>query len=177
MAEFISFMSNKMKNHLYFLIIILTGCYGVNSETSEIASMSPTCLDSLAWDKICKEHSIDSIKDPLLLSKVEEIRNHFIKPDYILYFKETPEELIGCNWYSIRVAYNKNISDHTVDGLSQSLGNKEQRRIRDRVYKELMKYQCDKGRNQMMKEMEEDVPYADSHEKYPLKLKDPESEK
>jgi hypothetical protein len=78
-------------------MLFLNSCQFANSETSEIGSMSPNCLDSTAWKKICQKYSIDSIKDPKLLSKLEEVKNHFIEPDYILYFKDGPEEIIECD--------------------------------------------------------------------------------
>jgi len=130
--------------------------------------MSPKCLDSLAWETMCAEHSVDSIKDEHLLKKLEDIKNHFIKPDYILYFKEQPAEIIGCDWYSVRVVYNEKIADQTLTGLSPLLGNSEQKRIRNRVFSEIMKYQCEEGRKETLKLMEADVPYAESHKKYPL---------
>ena len=151
-------------------MLVLNSCQFANSETSEIGSMSPTCLDSLAWKKICQEYSIDSIKDPKLLSKLEDVKNHFIKPDYILYFKNGPEEIIGCDWYSIRVVYNEKIADQTLTGLDPFLGNDEQKRIRNRVLKEIMKYQCEEGKKETLKEMSKDVPFAESHKDYPLKM-------
>lgn len=155
-----------MKGIYILFAIIVSSCYGVNSETSEIGSMSPSCVDSLAWTKICQEHSIDSIKDPELLRKLEQVKNHFIKPEYILYFKDEPEEIIGCDWYSVRVVYNKKISSQTLDGLSPELGNDEQKRIRNRVLKEIMKYQCQEGQLETLQEMGKDVPYSDSHKDY-----------
>ena len=156
-----------------FLILIITislyGCYGVNSETSEVGSMSPSCIDSLAWKNICQKHSIASIKDPNLISRLEDVKNHFIKPDYILYFDEEPKEIIGCDWYSIRVVYNEKIADQLLTGLSPLLSNKEQKRIRNRVFAELIKYQCEEGKSEMMKAMETDVPFAESHKNYTLK--------
>lgn len=106
---------------IYFLALtILSSCdfHFANSETSEIGSISPSCLDSLAWGKMCSEFSIDGIKNEKLLKRVDDIKNHFIKPDYILYFKDEPEEIIGCDWYSIRVAYNEKIVDQAITGLS-----------------------------------------------------------
>jgi hypothetical protein len=148
----------------------LNSCQFANSETSEIGSISPTCLDSLAWKKICQEHSIDSIKEPKLLSKLEDVKNHFIRPDYILYFKDEPEEIIGCDYYSIRVVYNENIANQTLMGLDPLLGNDEQKRIRNRVLNEIMKYQCDEGKKETLAEMSKDVPFAESHKIYPLKI-------
>lgn len=158
-----------MKIIYLFIALILSGCYGVNSETSEIGTMSTSCLDSLAWTKMCQQNSIDSIKDPELLAKLKDVKKHFIKPDYILYFKDEPEEIIGCDWYSIRVVYNKKIADQTLTGLDPLLGNDEQKRIRNRVLKELMKYQCSEGQLETLKKMEEEVPFAESHKDYPLK--------
>ena len=158
-----------MKAIYLLTAIVLSSCYGVNSETSEIGSMNLSCLDSQAWKKIAQEYSIDSIQDPILLTKVDEVKNHFIKPEYILYFKDKPEEIIGCDWNSIRVVYNKKIANQILDGLDPLLGNDEQRRIRNRVLKEIMKYQCNEGQLETLTEMEKEVPYAESHKEYPLK--------
>lgn len=155
---------------LYLFIILLTtsSCYQVNSETSEIAIINASCLDSLAWDKILQEHSVHKIKDSSLIIGLKSVKNHFIKPDYILYFDDEPKEIIGCNWGAIRVVYNENIASHSLTGLSTLLSNKEQKRIRNRVLIELLKHQCDKGKFEMAKEMEKDVPFANSHKNYPL---------
>lgn len=157
-----------MKANAIILAVIFTSCYGINSQTSEIGSMSPSCLDSLAWQKICQQYSVDSIKDPTLLAALEEVKDNFIKPEYILYFKDEPEEIIGCDWYSIRVVYNKKIAVHSLTGLSPLLGNDEQKRIRDRVLREIMKYQCREGQLETMKEIDSQVPYAEEHKDYPL---------
>jgi hypothetical protein len=154
---------------MIFTILVLNSCQFSNTETSEIGSMSPTCLDSLAWKKICQEYCIDSIKEPKLLSKLKDVKNHFIKPDYILYFKDEPEEIIGCDWYSIRMVYNEKIAAQTLTGLDPLLGNDEQKRIRNRVLKEIMKYQCDEGKKETLEKMSKDVPFAESHKEYPLK--------
>jgi len=39
-------------------------------------------------------------------------------------------------------------------------------RIRNRVFSELMKYQCEEGKSEMIKAMERDVPLAESHKDY-----------
>lgn len=160
---------NRIKAIHLSLTLLLAACYGVNSETSEIGSMSPTCLDSLAWTKLCQTYAIDSIKDSSLLSKLADVKNHFIQPKYILYFKDEPEEIIGCDWYSIRVVYNKKIADQTLDGLDPLLGNAEQKRVRNRVLQALMDYQCEAGKKETLKAMAEAVPFAESHKAYPLK--------
>jgi hypothetical protein len=158
---------------LFLLIVLLlsAGCNQLftNAETSEIGSMSPSCLDSLAWGKLCREHSVDSVTHQALRIKLEDLKNHFIKPDYVLYFREEPEEIIGCDWYSIRVVYNRKIADQVLDGLDPLLGNDEQKRVRNRVLKEILKYQCTEGQKETLEEMRKDVPYAESHKNYPLK--------
>ncbi|MDI1233271.1 MAG: hypothetical protein PSX81_03195 [bacterium] len=152
-------------------ILILNSCQFANSETSEIGSISARCLDSLAWGKICQQYSTDSIKKSKLLAELEKVKNHFIKPQYILYFKDEPEEIIGCDWSSIRVVYNASIANQTLTGLDPLLGNGEQKRIRNRVLKEIMKYQCEAGKMETIKAMKAEVPYAESHKNYPLKIK------
>ena len=155
---------------LILTMFVFNSCQFTNSETSEIGSFSPTCLHSLAWKKICAEYSTDSIKEPKLHSKLEDVKNHFIKPKYILYFKNEPEEIIGCDWYSIRVVYNEKIADQILTGLDPLLSNVEQKRIRNRIMKEIMKYQCEEGKKETLKEMRKNVPFAESHKNYPLKL-------
>lgn len=146
----------KMNTCCLMLLAFLTyGCYGINSETSEISTINTTCLDSLTWDRICETHSVDRIEDSSWIEGLEAVKNHFIKPDYILYFDSEPREIIGCSYYSIRVAYNPQIAHQPVSGLSTLLSNEEQTRIRNRVFKELMKYQCEKGQEETLKAMEQ----------------------
>ena len=153
---------------LIFLISTLFACdfQFVNSETSQIGDTDWNCLDSLAWEKLCEQHSIDSIKDKEFVNGLKLVENHFLKPKYILYFNSNPKEIVGCDWYSIRVAFNPNISNDAINGLSADLSNKEQKRIRNRVWKELYKHQCKKGQNETIKKMERDVPFSESHKNY-----------
>ena len=151
-------------------MLVFNSCQFANSETSEIGSMSPSCFDSLAWKKICQQYSTDRIKNTKLLSELKDVKYHFIKPDYILYFKDGPEEIIGCDWYSIRVVYNETIADQTITGLDPLLSNDEQKRIRNRVLKEIMKYQCEVRKKETLEAMSKDVPFAESHKSYPLKM-------
>lgn len=161
----------KMKTyHLFAWAFLFTGCYGVNSETSEIGSIDALCLDSTAWEKICEEHSPGNIKNQEWASKIQDIKEHFSKPSYLLYFKEEPQEIIGCDGYSVRAVYNSQLADQVLTGLSPLLGNKEQKRIRNRVLTEIMKYQCEKGRAKTEANMKKDVPHAESHKAYPLPL-------
>ncbi|MDB4297197.1 hypothetical protein N9901_00420 [Flavobacteriaceae bacterium] len=138
-----------MRNLYYvaFLSILLSGCsFGVNSKTSQIGNLNDKCLDKNAWEKMTELYSIENIKDSSLVKNINEIKNHFIKPKYILYFDEAPREIIGCDYYSIRAVYNANIADQVLSGLSQQLSDREQVRIRNRVQKALMEYQCAEGK-------------------------------
>lgn len=156
---------------LVLLIIACTGltscdAYFVNSETSQIGDTDWNCLDTLAWEKLCSEYSINSIEEEQYLDGLELVKNHFLKPKYILYFKSNPKEIVGCDYYSIRVAFNPKISNGTLDGLSPELSNEEQKRIRNRVWNEVSRYQCDQGQMETMKKMERDVPFAESHKNH-----------
>ncbi|MFT5820048.1 MAG: hypothetical protein ACI8ZM_001282 [Crocinitomix sp.] len=138
-----------MRNIIYIILlsISLSGChYGVNSKTSQIGNLNDKCLDKNAWKKITESHSITKIKDSTFSAKVDDVKNHFMKPEYILYFDEAPKEIIGCDYYSIRVVYNPNISSRTQNGLSPGLTDVEQVRIRNRVQKLLMEHQCPEGK-------------------------------
>ncbi|MCH2235613.1 MAG: hypothetical protein MK078_15335 [Crocinitomicaceae bacterium] len=152
----------------FILVFISVSCINlVNEETSQIGNLDPMCLEDSAWTKICQEHSIEKISDPDYLMGLESINNHWLSPDYVLYFDEEPKEIIGCDWYGVRIVYNKNISSNTLTGLSPQLGNDEQKRIRNRVMRELIKYQCAEGQLQMLSDMSKEVPFADSHIDYP----------
>ena len=155
------------KSVIYSAISLLMSCqYGINSETSEIGSINATCLDAQAWEMVCKENTIDSIVDPSWLQGLEKVENHFIKPEYVLYFNEEPKEIVGCDAYTIRVVYNETISNQTLTGQSPQLSNKEQKRIRNRVLGALMNYQCDSGKAKTLEQMKKPVPFHDAHEKY-----------
>jgi len=128
-------------------MISLSGCYyGVNPETSQIGDLNDKCLEKNAWKKMVELYSIKNITDTNFLKKVDDVKNHFIKPDYILYFSEIPKEIIGCDYHSIRAVYNPQTADQVLSGLSPQLSDKEQIRIRNRVQKALMEYQCEEGK-------------------------------
>ena len=137
------------------LIFIMVGCYGVNSETSQIGDINSTCQSNMAWEKIVKEYSTDKIKDSSFIEGLKDVQNHFLKPDYILYFESGPQEIIGCDWYSVRVAYNPKIFASSINGLTPALSDKEQVRIRNRVLKLLYQYECTEGKKILLKEMKE----------------------
>ena len=154
------------------LLLAVCSCNGsfVNSETSQIGNLNGVCVDTNVMKKLGRKFSIDSLKDSVLLLKVKQIKEHFIHPEYVLYFDEEPIELVGCDFYSIRNVYNAKISEQVLDGLDIVLSNDEQVRIRNRVLKEYLKFQCDKGKNQTELEMTEPAIYSNSHKNYSPKL-------
>ena len=135
--------------------LLLSSCYGVNSETSEIGDTYYTCRNKNTWNEISKEYSINEIKDSTFLEGLKEVKNHFLKPDYIIYFKSEPKEIVGISNEVIRVAFNPKIFNGSISGLSPSLTDKEQVRIRNRVLKLLYKYECPEGKRQILKALKE----------------------
>jgi hypothetical protein len=144
-----------------------------NAETSQIGNLNGVCVETNVMKQLCQKFSVDSIKDSILLLKAKKIKEHFIHPEYVLYFAEEPIELVGCDFYSIRNVYSPKISEQVLDGLDMSLSNDEQVRIRNRVLKEYMMFQCDKGKNQTEVEMKQPAIYSNSHKNYSPKLLTP----
>ncbi len=125
--------------------------------------MSPECLSETAWQDAMKKYSTEKITDSVFLEGLKEVQNHLVKPNYILYFDEEPKEIVGCDWYSIRVAFNPNITYYSVDGLTTALSDKEQVRIRNRVFEVLMEYQCEDGKAAMLKAMKEPAVFSEEY--------------
>ena len=137
-----------MKLLLYSLLISLTGChYGVNEKTTIIGSLVTNCLEDGAWNSIKNEYSSENIDDPLFLSKIEKFKSEPFETE-LLYFTNKPREIIAVSrdHYSIRYIFNPNISSQVLDGLSLKLTETDKKRIRNRVQKVLMNYQCDMGK-------------------------------
>jgi hypothetical protein len=145
-----------------FLILLLNGCYyGVNEMTSEIGSLNSTCLEDSVWKELTAKYTVDSISKPEFREGLKDVKNHFIKPQYILYFSSGPEEIIGCDWYTVRVVFNPNLSTRTMSGLDPSLSDDEQVRIRNRVQKLLIPYQCDKGKLESLEWMKQPAVFSE----------------
>lgn len=155
-------MTNHSKVFCYFfLLTTFTSCYyGANKETSEIGTLNMTCISDSAWDSLCKIYSTQNIKDSTFTRHLSDVKNHFIKPNYILYFDTEPKEIIGCDYYSVRVAYNPKIADQAVSGLDPVLRDEEQVRMRNRVQGLLIKYQCKAGQEESIKAMQEPAPFS-----------------
>ena len=139
--------------HLTVLSLIV-GCYGVNERTSAISSLDARCVDSTSWDAIYKTYCTDNIKDSLFMDKIKEIRKEPFETD-VLYFEDGPEELIAISpeHYAIRYVYNPNISSKVLNGFSQELKESDKRRIRNRLYRMVMNYQCLEGKANSIKVM------------------------
>lgn len=154
-----------MKKHLIKICIVISAllllsCYGVNSETSEIGDTYYTCRNKNAWKEITKEYSTSEIKDSTFLEGLKNVQNHFLKPDYIVYFKSEPREIVGISNEIIRVAFNPKIFNGSISGLTPSLTDKEQVRIRNRVLKLLYKYECPEGKKQILKALKEPAIFS-----------------
>lgn len=144
-----------IKIGILILVVLLSSCYGVNSETSEIGNTYYTCRNKNTWEEISKEYSIHQIKDATFLEGLKDVQNHYLKPDYIIYFKSEPREIVGISNEVIRVAFNPKIFNGSISGLSPSLTDKEQVRIRNRVLKLVYKYECQEGKRQILKALKE----------------------
>ena len=154
-------MKNRFLKIISILSIsLLTGCYGVNSETSEIGNINSVCLPKNAWTEIQKKNSTDKITDSTFMEGLKYVKNHFLKPEYIIYFQSEPKEIVGCDYYSIRVVYNPEIADFGLDGLSPQLSDKEQTRIRNRVLNLVKEYACEEGKIALTKEMNEPAVFS-----------------
>lgn len=150
----------KITVAVLLIVLLVAGCYGVNSETSEIGSYDWTCLTEKKIRYIEQEHSIDKIQDSVFKAGLQDVKNHFLTPKYIVYFDETPKEIIGFDGYSIRVAFNPSISYAAVDGLSPQLSDSEQVRIRNRLFRLLWEKECDKGKLRLQKFMSEPAVFS-----------------
>ncbi len=157
-----------MRNLIYILALLISLCacnYGVNSKTSQIGNLNDKCLNKQAWENLTELYSPENIKDSNFAKRVDDLRNHFTKPKYILYFDESPKEIIACDHYSVRAAYTPAIADQVIDGLSPQLSDNEQIRIRNRVQKALMKYQCPEGKLESIKWMKRPAIFSEEYYK------------
>ena len=148
-------------------LLVMNGCYyGVNKETSEIANLDISCLDTTAWSSLCNKYNTNNIKDTSLLQGLQYVKEHFIEPTYVLYFDQEPIEIVGCDYYSIRVVFKPNYKNQALDGLSPQLTDQEQVRIRNRILKILMEYQCSEGKIKTEELMKEPAVFSKKwHEK------------
>lgn len=131
-----------------------------NSESSQIGNLNTSCLSDFAWDSLCNIYSINNIKDSVFSMQINKIKNHYISPNYILYFDKEPKEIIGCDDLGPRVVFNPKLAHFALDGLSPELSDEEQVRMRNRVQILLMKYQCKSGQNEAIQSMQKPAPFS-----------------
>lgn len=60
----------------------------------KIGDLNTDCLERNAWDSIKAAHSVENITDPLFIRSLESFEGRTFKTE-ILFFKESPKELIG----------------------------------------------------------------------------------
>jgi len=141
-----------MKGQLYILLsigcICLLACnYGVNEKTTHIAYINNTCLRNNAWDTIINIYSTENVTDSLFTEALTEFKKTSF-PVSVIYFKQEPKELIGVDYSSIRYVFNPAIKNQILNGLSPELKEEEKKRIRDRVQRVLMEFQCETGKKE-----------------------------
>ena len=140
-----------MRHHINLIIIVIAGLfsckYGVNEKNTHIAYINNTCLQKNAWDSIESIYTTSVIRDTVFLEAMSGFK-HVSFPVSLIYFNEEPRELIGVEYSSIRYVFNPLISTQILDGLSPELKESEKKRIRHRVQKILMNYQCEEGRKE-----------------------------
>lgn len=140
-----------MKTFVAILVpLLFTGCYyGINSKTSEIGNLNTNCLDKDAWLIIYQKYSISNIDDSIYSFQVNDFKNMPFETD-LLYFESNPKEIIAISkeHYSVRYVFNPSISSQILDGLSPKLKEEEKKRIRNRIQKVLMEYQCEAGKKE-----------------------------
>jgi len=151
-----------MRNsYLWFLVAYsLSSCYGVNKETSEIGPVYHICPADSNWVKITEKYPIKKITDSIFLAGLNELQNHFLKPEYIIYFEDEPKEIVGCSGTSIRVAFSPTVAEFAVDGLSKQLSDEQQVRIRNRVLNVLLQYECPEGKEKIKTYMTAPAVYS-----------------
>lgn len=122
--------------------LCLFSCYGINEKTSEISNINYVCPKD-TWTKIISFYSVDSIKDEAFKLKATDFKNKPFPTD-VIYFNETPKELIGISddRYAVRYVYNPNLDDEILDGLSSKLNQNEKERIAKRIQNVLEKFNC-----------------------------------
>ena len=131
------------------IFTLISSCYGINEETSEICGLSVCCNEDNTWKVIFDEHKIENIQTKPVAEIISEFKNQSFESD-ILYFKDYPEEYIGISKdkMSVRYVYNHKIANQVLNGLSPQLSDYEKIRISMRVNSVHMKYLNDRGRRE-----------------------------
>lgn len=150
----------KVNNMRFFYILmvflsLISGCYGVNERTSEIGTLTSTCLDDSVYAILEEKYSTKNILDPEFLSALEKMKTPQSLSTVFLYFDTLPREIIAIDesYYFVRYVYNPELYPYPVSGLPDVLSNKERKRIVNRVQGLLMEYECDKGKEESLRIM------------------------
>ena len=132
------------------------GCYGINERTTEIGSLNSICVKKGAWTEIVQSQSTQNIKDSIFADALQKIKGKPFTTE-VLFFHKDPQELIAVDngHYSVRYVFNPAISKQVLDGLCSELSDLEKKRIRNRVLKLLIEYQCEEGKKTTNDQMNE----------------------
>ena len=122
----------------------------VNKKTSHICHLNIECISDSDFTKIKEKYSVNSIKDTDFKNRLAFFNNSIFSNN-VLYFKDSPSELIGVDsdYHSIRYVYNPNICDSVVDGLSIELEESEKKRLKKRIQKVYYEYEYEKGKKKL----------------------------
>jgi hypothetical protein len=113
-----------------------------------------------AWDEIYESYSVKkvNVSNQTMLNGINQFKSQLYETE-LIYFKSGPEEIIGVTKTSVRYVFNPKLSDRVLDGFDRKLSLNEKIRIRDRVQKVIMNYQCDEGLQRSYDLLEEKEVY------------------
>jgi len=158
---------HTIKIVLFFTLLLVSSCGDpfVNGKTSEIGTVDPFryCLKNKTWDSLQQVYSINEVTDPAFKSAITKMQNDWRHIEYILYFKDEPEELIACEYYGVRLVYNPKLSSEILDGLDVTLSDEEQVRVRNRVLNSLYGFACDEGKIKLENDMNEPAVFSEEY--------------
>jgi hypothetical protein len=151
---------NKFKL-LYLIILISCKNPFVNARTSSFGSYRNVCMSNGALAKIETKYSVTKISDSTFHEAAKEMKNQRIEVR-VIYFNEEPREIIGYTDGAVRYAFNPKISTEIVDGVSNELSEKERCRILNRFQYVIMQYQCEEGKIEAQKFIDENNKVIES---------------
>lgn len=143
--------------------MILVSCSDsfVNARTSFFGFYRNVCISKDALNKIEAQYSLTKISDSIFRNASIQMKKQRIEVR-VMYFSDEPQEIIGFNDGAVRYAFNPKISNDIVDGLSNELTEKEKCRILNRFQSVVMQYQCEEGKIEAQKFIEENRKVIES---------------
>lgn len=138
---------------LSFLFLVSCDGFFINKYTSQIGFLNFNCSDhSDVLDTIIFQHRPVNMPAEFT-AMLKEFDNKPFTNGKLVYFDSGPRELIKIDNYSVRYAYNPEISEWVIDGLSIELSDQEQFRITARIQLLVIEHQCQKGKFESLLEL------------------------